>query len=53
MKRKYPTQFRKNVGNVRMTPIMPYERNIMCVLGHKFFYRKLKINSVSIRRGNV
>ena len=45
--------FRSNVGDVKMMPFMPYLTNIMSVLGHKIFYRKLNINSMSIRTGNV
>ena len=45
--------FRSNVGDVKMMPFMSYITNIMRILGHKIFYRKLKINSVSIRTGNV
>ena len=45
--------FRTNVSDVTMTPIMPYRTSIMRILGHNFFYRKLKSNSMSIRRGNA
>ena len=45
--------FRSNVGDVKMMPFMPYITNIMRILGHKIFYRKLKFNSMSIRMGNV
>ena len=44
---------RANVGDVKMTPIMPYMTNIMRISGHKIFDRKLKINSMLIRMGNV
>ena len=55
MKRSYPMHclFRSNVGDVKMMPFMSYITNIMRILGHKIFYRKLKINSMSIRTGNV
>ena len=42
--------FQSNVGDVKVVSLMPYRTNI---LGHKIFYRKLKIKSVSIRMGNV
>ena len=45
--------FRSNVGDVRMMPFMSYITSIMRILGHKFFNRKLKDNSISIRIGNV
>ena len=55
MKRSYAMhcQFRSNVGDVKMMPFMSYITNTMRLSGHKIFYRKLKINSVSIRTGNV
>ena len=46
-------RFRSNVVDVRMMPFMSYITNIMCLLGHKIFNRKLKINSMSVRMGNV
>ena len=45
--------FRSNVGDVKMMPFMSYITNIMRKLGRKIFNRKLKINSTSIRTGNV
>ena len=55
MKRSYPMNclFRSNVGDVKMMPLMPYMTTTMRILGHKIFYRKLKITSMSIRTGNV
>ena len=46
MKRSYTMHclFRSNVGKVKMMPLMPYMTNIMRILGHKIFNRKLKIN---------
>ena len=41
------------VGDVEMMPFMSYITNIMSILGHKCFNRKLKINSTSFRRCNV
>ena len=51
MKRRYPMHclFRSNVGDIKM-PLMSYMTNIMRILGHKIFNRKMKINSMSIRR---
>ena len=45
--------FRSNVGDVKMMPFMSYITNIMRMLGHKIFYKKFKINSMSIMTGNV
>ena len=45
--------FRWNVGDVKMTPLMPFMTNIMRKLGHKIFNGKWKINSMSIRTSNV
>ena len=45
--------FRLNVGDVEMMPVISYITNIMSTLGHKIFYRKLKINSTSFRRCDV
>ena len=45
--------FRSNVGDVKMMPFMPYITNIIRILGHKIFNRKLKTDSMSIRTGNV
>ena len=55
MKRSYPKHclLRSNVGDNKMMPCMSYITNIMRILGHKIFYRKMKINSMSIRTGNV
>ena len=55
MKRSYPMHclFRSNVGDVKIMPFMSYITNIMGKLGHKSFYRKLKINFRSIWTGNV
>ena len=55
MKRSFPMHcmFQSNVVDVRMMPFMPYITNIMRILGHKIFYRKLKINSMSITTSNV
>ena len=55
MKRNYPTHclFPSNVGDVKMIPFMSYITNTIRISGHKIFYRKLKINSPSIRTGNV
>ena len=55
MMRSYPMYclFRSNVGDVKMMPFMSYIMNIMCILGHKILNRKLKINSMSIRTGNI
>ena len=52
MMRSYPMYclFRSNVGDVKMMPFMSYIMNIMCILGHKILNRKLKINSMSIKR---
>ena len=55
MKRSYPMHylFRSNVGHVKMMPFMSYITNIMRISGHKIFHRKLKMNSMSIRTGNI
>ena len=45
--------FRSNVSDVKMVPLMPYRTNIMSILGHKVFYTKLEINSMSIMTGTV
>ena len=45
--------FRPNVGDVKIMLLMPYLTNIMRILGQKIFYRKMKLNSISIRTGNV
>ena len=42
-----------NVGDVKIMPFTSYTTNIMRILGHKIFNRKLKIYSMSIRTGNV
>ena len=42
-----------NVGDVKMMPFMSYITNIMRTLGHIIFNRKLKINFMSVRTGNV
>ena len=44
---------RTNVGDVKMVSLIPYRKNILHTLGHKIFYRKWKINSMSVKRGNV
>ena len=48
-----PCLFRSNVGDVKIMPFTRYATNIMHTLGHKIFYRKLKINSMSIRIGDI
>ena len=55
IKRSYPMHclFRLNVGGVEMMPFMSYITNIISILWHKIFNRKLKINSTSFRRCNV
>ena len=55
MKSSYPMHclFRSNVGDVKMMPLMSDITNIMRILGHKIFYRKLKFNFMSIRIDNV
>ena len=55
MKRRFPIHclFRSNVDDVKMMPFMSYITNTMRILGHKIFNRKLRINSMSIRTGNV
>ena len=45
--------FRSNVDDIKMMPFMSYITNAMHILGHKIFNGKLKINSISIRTGNV
>ena len=45
--------FRSNMGDVNTMPFMSYITNKMRILGHKIVYRKLKINSMSIRTGYV
>ena len=52
MKRSYPIHclFRSNVVDVKLMLFMSY---ITRILGHKIFYRKMKINSMPIRTGNV
>ena len=54
MKRSYPMHclFRSNVVDVRMLSLISYIKNIKRIFGNKIFYRKLKINSMSIRTGN-
>ena len=56
MKRSYRMHclFRSIVSDVKMVPFMYYITYIMRILGHNFFYRKLKINFMSsVRMGNV
>ena len=55
MKRRNPMtcMFRLNVGEVKIMTCMSYITSIMRILGHKIFHRKLKINSMAIRTGNV
>ena len=55
MKRSYIMHclFLSNVDDVKLMPFMSYITNIMHILGHNIFYRKLKINSMSIRTGNI
>ena len=55
MKRSYSVHclFRSNVGEVKMMPFMSYTTNIMRILGNTFFYKKLKINFLTIRTGYV
>ena len=47
MKRSYPMHclFRLNVGDVEIMMFRSYITKIMSILGHKIFYRKLKIKS--------
>ena len=54
MKRSYPMHclIRSNVGDVKMTDTT-YRTDIMRILGHKIFVRKLKINFMSTRKGSV
>ena len=51
MKRSYPMHclFRSNVGDVKMMPFISY----ITYTGAQIFFGKLKINSMSIRKGNV
>ena len=42
-----------NLFDVKMASFMPYKTNIMCIFGYKIFNRKLKIYSMSIRKGNI
>ena len=53
MKRSYPMHylFRSNFWDVKIMSLMPYMSNIMRILLHAIFYRKM--NSMSIRTGNV
>ena len=55
MKRSFSMHclFRSNVDDVKMMPFMSYITITMRTLGHKICNRKLKINSMSIRTGNV
>ena len=55
MKKSYPMHclFPSNIGDVKMMPFMSYITNIMRILGRKIFYRKLKINYMSIRPSKV
>ena len=55
MKRSYPMHclFRSNLDDVKIMPLKPKMTNIMRVLGHEILYRKMKINFMSIRMGNV
>ena len=55
MKGSYPMhcRFPSNVGDVKMMPLTSYITNKMRIFWHKILYRKLNINSVSIRTGNV
>ena len=39
-------------GDVKIVPFMSNITNIIRILRHKIFYRKLKINSMSIKTGN-
>ena len=45
--------FLSNVGDVKMMPLMHYRTDIMRILEHTIFDKKCKINSMSIRTGNV
>ena len=40
--------FRSNVADVKILPLMHYMTNIMCILGHKIFNRKMKIKTGNI-----
>ena len=55
MKRTYTIHclFRSNEVDIKMMPFMSYITFKVHILKHKIFYRKLKINSMSIRTGNV
>ena len=55
MKRSYQMHrlFQSNVGYVNIMPFMFYIVNEMRILGHRIFYRKMKINSMSVRTVNV
>ena len=35
-----------NVGDIKIT-------SLMCIMGYKIFHRKMKSNSISIRKGNI
>ena len=41
------------VGDVKMMSFMSCITSIMRILGYSIFYRKLKINSMSVTIGNV
>ena len=45
--------FPSTVDDVKMMPFMSYITNTMQRVGHTIFNRRLKINSMSIRTGNV
>ena len=45
--------FRSNVDDIKIMPLMSYITNTMHIFGYKIFNGKLKINSISIRTGNV
>ena len=42
-----------NVGDVKMTSLISHRMNIMRILRYKIFQRKLKINIIPIKNGNV
>ena len=45
--------FTSNEGDVKMTSLMSYRTTIMRILRSKIIHRKVNINSISIRKGNV
>ena len=45
--------FRFNVSDVKMTSFMSYRTNIMRIIRRTTVKRKIKINSMLIKKGNV